>query len=70
MKILMTMAVVLLLINSVFANNYRVFYYVRGEHRERAYHYSVQANSKDEARRMLLRDEPKAIKIVINRMPD
>jgi hypothetical protein len=47
-----------------------VFYYVRGEHRERPYHFSIEASSEKEIRCIILADEPKAIKIEIKRLAD
>ena len=47
---------------------YRVFYYVRGEHRERPYKHTTLAGSEEECRRQVLEQVPKAYRFEINRL--
>jgi hypothetical protein len=62
---------------SAAAHDYRVFYYVRDKHGvhgpiasnpTKPYAGSIQASSREEARRMVLKEEPNAVQIEINQM--
>jgi hypothetical protein len=59
------------------AHDYRVFYFVRDKHGmhgpiasnpTKPYAGSLQAGSRDEARRMVLKEEPNAVQIEINQL--
>lgn len=65
-KLFVIVASVLLLANVAFAGYYRVFYYVRGEQRDRPYAGSVTASSPEEARRIVLKKEPNAYRIEVS----
>ena len=70
MKRLLTFAIAFLLCGSAFGDDayYRVFYYVRGEHRERPYKHTTLAGSEEECRREVLAQVPKAYRFEINRL--
>jgi hypothetical protein len=62
---------------SAAAHDYRVFYFVRDKHGvhgpisgtpTKPYAGSLQASSREEARRMVLKEEPNAVQIEINQL--
>jgi len=62
---------------SAAAHDYRVFYFVRDNHGvhgpvasnpTKPYAGSLQASSREEARRMVLKEEPNAVQIEINQL--
>jgi hypothetical protein len=66
---LVTTLIAIVLASNAFAGYYRVFYQIRGEpRREPAYHGSMSGSSKEDVRRKLLKLEPRAIEIKINKL--